>query len=40
MGWSEKRSVELSGPNGGPIQVAKVERVIVDSGSAVEAEFK
>ena len=28
--WRENKGVELSGPNGGPVQIAKVERVIVD----------
>lgn len=29
-GWTEKVPVEMSGPNGGPISVTKIERVIVD----------
>ena len=28
--WRENKGVELSGPNGGPVQIAKVERSIID----------
>lgn len=28
--WREIKSQEISGPNGGPVEVAKIERVIVD----------
>ena len=29
-GWSEKTQHEISGPNGGPVQVQKIERCIID----------
>ena len=29
--WAEKQQVEVSGPDGGPIEYQKIERVIVDS---------
>lgn len=32
--WRDKRETELSGPNGGPLQVDKVERVIVRGNAA------
>jgi hypothetical protein len=31
MGWSERSRVEISGPDGGPVQTEVIRRVIVDS---------
>lgn len=30
FGWKDKTEQELSGPDGGPVQVQKIERVIVE----------
>ena len=37
MGWTEKQQVEVSGPDGGPIEFQKIERVIVDSATNFDA---
>jgi len=29
-GWKDKHDVEISGPDGGPIPIGRIERVIVD----------
>lgn len=36
--WRSKQQVEHSGPDGGPIEIARIERVIIDPASGDEDE--